>query len=140
MWVSGIDIPDKPLSNFELERYARQLEIPNFRGVFMRDTLPDYPRNTECVIVNFNTHNQPRSHWVCYYKQGRKRIYFESFGQITPSEIQRYLKTGSEFRRVQEMIQRNTDIVQAPNTVVCGHLCLSVLKSLGNGEQFQSNS
>ena len=97
MWVSGIDIPDKPLSNFELERYAKQLEIPNFRGVFMRDTLPEYPRNTECGIVNFNTHNQPGSHWVCYYKDGRKRIYFDSFGQITPSEVQRYLKTGTEF-------------------------------------------
>ena len=104
----------------------------------MRDTLPEYPQNTECGIVNFNTHDQPGSHWVCYYKQGMKRIYFDSFGQITPSEIQRYLKTGSEFQRGQEVIQRNTDIVQAPNTVVCGHLCLSVLKSLANGEKFHT--
>ena len=87
MWVSGIDIPDNPLSKFEPERYAKQWEIPNFRGVFMRDTLPEYPRNTECGIVNFNTHEQPGSHWVCYYKDGKKRIYFDSFGQITPSEV-----------------------------------------------------
>ena len=128
MLVFGIDIPDKPLSNFELERYVKQLKIPNFRGVFMRDTLPDHPRNTECGIVNFNTRDQSDSHWVCYYKQG----------QITPVEIQRYLKTGSEFQRGQEVMQRITDIVQAPNTVVCGHLCLFVLKSLANGQEFQS--
>ena len=52
--------------------------------------------------------------------------------------IQRYLKTGSEFARGMEVIQRNTDIVQAASTPVCGHLCLFVLKSLTSGEQFQS--
>ena len=138
MLVFGIDIPDKPLSNFELERYVKQLEIPNFRGVFMRDTLPDNPRNAECGIVNFNTHDQPGSHWVCYYRNKDQRIYFDSYRQITPVEVQRYLKTGIEFHRGKEVIQRNTDIVQAPNTVICGHLCLYVLKSLSNGEEFQS--
>ena len=53
-------------------------------------------------------------------------------------EIQRYLKTGSEFDRGKEVIQRNTAIVQAVNTSVCGHLCLFVLKSLTSGEEFQS--
>ena len=53
-------------------------------------------------------------------------------------EIQQYLKTSIEFKRSSEVIQRNTDIVQAANTSVCGHLCLFVLKSLTNGEKFQS--
>ena len=53
-------------------------------------------------------------------------------------EIQRYLKTGSEFARGKEVIQRNTDIIQVVNTSVCGHFCLFVLKSLANGEQFQT--
>ena len=47
------------------------------------------------------------------------------------------LKTGSVFQRGKEVIQRNTDIVQAPNTVVCGHLCLYVLKALASGQSFQ---
>ena len=59
-------------------------------------------------------------------------------GQITPVEIQRYLKTGIEFARGKEVIQRNRDIVQASNTPVCGHLCLFVLKSLASGEKFQT--
>ena len=138
MLVFGIAIPDKLLSNFVLERYVKQLKIPNVRGVFMRDTLPQYLRNTECDIVNFNTHDQPGSHRVCYYRIKDQRIYFDSYGQITPVDVQRYLKSGIEFDRGKEVIQRNTDIVQAPNTVVCGHLCLYVLKSLSNGEEFQS--
>ena len=77
---------------------------------------------------NFNTSQQPGSHWVCYYKDGERRIYFDSFGQITPIEIQKYLKTKKE--RGKGVIQRNTDIVQHINTHVCGHLCLFVLMSL----------
>ena len=42
--------------------------------------------------------------------------------------IQTYLKTKSE-SGVGD-IQRNTDVVQAINTSICGHLCLFVLKAL----------
>ena len=122
MRVFNISAPDKPLTNIELVRYARLLKIPGFRGVFMRDTLPQYPLNVECGIVNFNTSNQPGSHWVCYYRSKNERIYFDSYGLITPVEIQRYLKTGSEFDRGKEVIQRNTHIVQAASTSVFGHL------------------
>ena len=87
--------------------------------------------------VNLNTSDQAGSHWVCYYRNKNDRIYFNSYGQITPVEIQRFLEAGSEFDRGKEVIQRNTDIVQAANTPVCGHLCLFVLKSLANGKQFQ---
>ena len=50
-------------------------------------------------------------------------------------EIQQYLKTDSEFDCRKEVIQRNTDIVQAANTSVCGHI---VMKSLGSCNQFQT--
>ena len=86
-------------------RYARMLKIPDFRGVFKRGTLQQYPLNVECGIMNFNTSNQPGCHWVCYYRNKNERIYFDSYGQITPVEIQRYLTTGSEFDRGKEVIQ-----------------------------------
>ena len=105
----------------------------------MIDTLPrQTPHSVECGIVNLNTSSQSGNHWVCYYRNKTNRIYSDSFRQITPVEIQRYLKTGIEFARGREVIQRNTDIVHAANTRVCGHLCLFVLKSLTNGEQFQT--
>ena len=55
MDVFGIYIPDNALSNFDLLEYESKLNIPNFRGVFMRDELPKTPRVNECGIVNFNT-------------------------------------------------------------------------------------
>ena len=135
MNVYGVEIPEKPLTNFELLDYVKQLNIPNFRGVFMRDTLPSSPHQNECGIVNFNTSAESGSHWVCYYKNSKDRIYFDSYGQITLYEIQKYLKTKAE--EDEQVIQRNTDIVQIPGTNICGHLCLYVLKSLNNGRTFR---
>ena len=138
MRVFNLELPDKPLTNFELSTYARELGIPHFIGVFMSDTLPRQPHRVESWVVNLNTSSQPGSHRICYYRKKSDRIYFDSYWQITSVEIQRYLKIGIEFARGKEVMQRNTDIVQGANTPVCGNLCLFVLKSLANGDNFQT--
>ena len=132
MKIYGLDIADdRGLTNLNLYRYAQELKISDFRGVFMCDTLPKIVNQKECGIVNFNTSQQTGSHWVCYFKDGmNQRIYFDSFGQVTLDEIQKYLKTKKEYETGKAVIQRNTDIVQHINTHVSGHLCLFVLTSL----------
>ena len=134
--VYGLEIPNKALTNFELYKYCNQLNISSLRGIFARDSLPMRPQENECGIVNFNTSSEPGSHWVCYYKTGTDRIYFDSYGQITPYEVQNYLKTKHEIKLDQQVIKRNTDIVQPDGTEICGHLCLYVLKSLSDGMSF----
>jgi len=52
--VDNIVLPNKPLSNFELEDVVKKLKIKNFRGVFLRDTLPAKPRKNECGIMNLD--------------------------------------------------------------------------------------
>ena len=138
MDVFGVFIPNKTLTNFDLIEYSNKLIIPNFKGIYMRDTLKGKPKPIECAIVNLNKQSEPVSHWVCYYKNGDQRIYFDSFGQITPIEIQKYLKTPSEFKNNSMVIERNTDIVQKPNTNVCGHLCVYVVDNLSKGASFQT--
>ena len=123
MDVYGLKNPNNPLSNFDLYEYAKKLDL-NLRGVFMRNNLPSTPHENECGIVNFNKTDEKGSHWVCYYKQREEKIYFDSYGQVILAEVRNYLKSP---------IYRNTDIVQTPNTHICGHLCLYVLKSLSNG-------
>ena len=92
MKVYGHAISDeKALTNFDLNYYVRKLGIEKFRGVFIPDTLPK-----ECEILNLNKSHQAGIHWGCYYKDGKTRIYVDSFGQIIPMEIQRYLKTKEE--------------------------------------------
>ena len=65
----------------------------------------------------------------------KRRIYFDSFGQTIPVEIQKYLKTKMEYETGKAVIQQNMDIVQHVNTHVCGHLCLFVLTSLTRKHQ-----
>ena len=137
MIIYDINIPECSLTNLDLIHYAQKLNIPNFRGVFMRNTIPQNVHRKECGIVNLNTSKENGSHWVAYWKNGNNLIYFDSFGQITPIEIQKYLKTRQEFMKNVSCIKRNTDIVQAENTSICGHLCLYVLKSLAEGKSFQ---
>ena len=76
-------------------------ELKNF-VVFLcgiRSTqLTHIAHHRECGIESVNTSYQQGSHWVCYFKDGmNRRIYFDSFGQVTPMEIQKYLKTRGEY-------------------------------------------
>ena len=71
-----------------------------------------------------NTSDQSGNHWYVIIGTEVIEFYFDSYCQITPVEIQRYLEAVSEFDRGKEVIQRNTYIEQAVNTSVCGHLCL----------------
>ena len=52
--IKNVILPNKPISNFELENAARKLKISYFRGVFLLDTLPRKPNKKECGIVNFD--------------------------------------------------------------------------------------
>ena len=127
-----------PLTNHDILRYASTQGIPNFRGVYMIDTLPTSGvLECECGVVNLDSSKGSGTHWVSYYKHGNDRIYFDSFGQVTPVEIQKYLKTKHEFQKNIAVIQRNTDIVQHINSSNCGYLCLYVLEALGKGKSFQ---
>ena len=47
--VSGINIPIESLSNFELDDFAKQLNIKNYRGTYCRNELPlKKSSNAEC--------------------------------------------------------------------------------------------
>ena len=134
MRVGGIEIlDDRPLTNLELEQYARVLNIPKFLGVFMKDELPtkSKKKNGCCGIMNFNTSRQNGTHWVCWWhKNHKQRFYFDSYGQHVPYELMHYLKTKKELRYDKAVIERNAVVVQHLNTSECGALCLNVLYML----------
>ena len=113
------------------ECWKMQKEIKNtiFRGVFLLDTLPKKPNKKECGIVNFDKSVGPGTHWVAWYKNGKTKIYFDSYGVQPPLEVIKYL--GSP-------IQYNTDQLQPADEVFCGNLCLYVLKELSMGNEFQN--
>ena len=139
--VEGVVLPNHPLSNFEVIDAAKKLKIKNFRGVFLRDQLPKKPRRnersprglneqSECGIMNLDDSSGDGTHYVAWYKQNNNNIYyFDGYGIQPAIEMINYL---------QKPIYYNTERIQPDDTVVCGHLCVFVLKKLDEGYNFQS--
>jgi len=124
----SIKLENKALSNIELEFAIKKIKIPNFRGVFSRNDLPDKPRKKECGILNLDDLMGNGTHWVAWYKNGNKKYYFDSFRLHPPLEIMKYLKPP---------IFYNTERVQEFGTIICGHLCLYWLKEMSKRESPQ---
>ena len=125
--VEGVNLPNKPLTNFQLIDTMKELKIPHFRGVFMRNDLPRKPFKRECGILNLDGVSGRGTHWVCWYTNN-DNFYFDSFGVQPPNELIEYLSSP---------IFYNTEKIQPDGEVVCGHLCLYVLYRLSRGEGFQ---
>lgn len=93
--------------------------IPFFRGVFMRDELPQSPLSKECGVLNLDSSTNSGTHWVAYAKINDYIEYFDSYGNLKPpKEFIDYV--GSKICYNYHNIQRN-------NTYNCGHLCLKFL-------------
>ena len=129
-------IPIKPLTNYELLKYAKLLNFKNFKGVFMRDKLPKKKSKlVESGIVNLASNNSQGTHWVCYYGNN----YFDSFGLPPPNEVLTYMQTPPSGRKFASLppIYYNSNEIQDRESVICGHLCLYVLKHLSDGKSYE---
>lgn len=115
-------LPNRALSNHDIEEFIQNHKIPHFRGVFMRDNLPTAkPWKYECMVVNHDSVTSFGTHWTCFVKTCTDVIYFDSFGKLPPPlELVAYL--GSDCQ-----IYYNVQQYQQFNTIICGHLCLSFL-------------
>ena len=79
-------------------------------------------------LVKWKGYSDNFNSWV-NNKNGKTKIYFDSYGVQPPIEVVKYL--GS-------LIRYNTDQLQPAVQVFCGLLCLYVLKELGAGNKFQT--
>ena len=125
--VQGITLPNEPLTNFQLMEAVNKIKIPNFRGVFLRNQLPKRPKRNECGILNLD--DDQGTHWVCWYRKCGEKRYFDSYGVSPREKLLNYLKSP---------VYYNTERIQPPGAVCCGHYCLHVLKELSRGEGLQS--
>lgn len=112
---------NRALTNHDLNKYIKQLRIPHFRGIFMRDTLPKKPRKIECWILNHDSAQSTGTHWTALAKIDNMAWYFDSFGNLRPPlEVITYLGD-----KIQLVLNYHT--YQNVNSLDCGHLCLKFL-------------
>ena len=91
--VDSVVLPNKPLSNLEIIDAAKKLSLDGFRGVFLRDTLPKKAKLNECGILNLDSSSSDGTHWAMWFKKGKDKFYFDSYGVQPPSEMIVYLKS-----------------------------------------------
>lgn len=109
------------MTNVQLEDIGRK-NIPNFRGVYMRDSLPTRVNVNESGIVNLDESTGPGTHWVAYVKRNRTVKYFDSFGNLRPpAELIAYFGPSSK-------ITYNHTRFQNFNQSICGQLCVKFLE------------
>ena len=95
--------------------------MDEFRGVFLQDALPKKAKLNECGILNLDSSSGDGTHWAMWFKKGKDKFYFDSYGVKPPSELISYVKSPIFYNR--ERVQQNVD-------VFCGHLFLFTLKQL----------
>ena len=92
-------------------------------------------KDREGIFWNHNDHNNNEWHsdcefildWVCWFKHGDEKYYFDSFGVIAPREIVHYLKPPIIYSTCQ---------IQGFNDTNCGQWCLYVLNELNRKRLF----
>jgi len=104
------------LTNTDIDNLAKQFNIPNFLGCYIRDETPKLKVN-QSVIVNLNG----RSHWVALIRLPDGYFYFDSFGIIGPQILDHLDYTYSEVD------------LQKISSTACGWFCLGFLLSMNRG-------
>ena len=83
-------------------------------------------------IVNLQNSDENGSHWCCYYKYGKVKYYFDSYGLDCPENVLTYLKPTSN----SPPLMISTFEIQKFDTKICGQLCIYMLYYLERGEKF----
>ena len=59
--------------------------------MFLRDILPTKTKFNECGILNVDSSSDDGTHWVMWFKKGKDKFYFDSYGVQPPSVLIAYL-------------------------------------------------
>ena len=105
--VDSVVLPNKPLSKLEIIDAAKKLSLYGFRGAFLRDTLPTKTKLNECIL-NLDSSSGDGTHWVMWFKKGKEKFYFDSYGLQLPSELIAYLKSPIFYNS--QRVQQNGEV------------------------------
>lgn len=116
-------IPNSALYESDVNFFGRLL-IPNFLGVYNRQSLPDAHLLTSLLetafVVNLDDLEGEGTHWVAIRKMKNLILYFDSFGDLPPPEEIIDLFANS-------VIYYNSKKCQNFHLSNCGKLCLEFL-------------
>ena len=106
--VDSVVLPNKPLSNLKIIDAAKRLSRYGFWGVFLREILLKNAKLNECGILNWDSSSGDGTHWVMWFKKGKDKFYFDSYGVQPPCELMAYLKSPIFYNS--ERVQQNGEV------------------------------
>ena len=115
---------DIPLSNVDLLKWVDYLKIPNFKGIFSRDSK-DHLHKTGSCIINLDDEIGNGTHWVATNIKGKNIFYFDSFSIPPPIEFLKYTE-----KIKKEIIFNAGQPIQDIKSVRCGYYCLYFLNEI----------
>lgn len=112
---------NRPLSNFDIEKHAKQLKISHWYGCHSRNLLPKRVPIMSLVINIQKSNDGVGTHWTSLIIFKNIALYFDSFGSLNPPvDVLRYIGPNVK-------IVHNYHRYQDYNTYNCGALCLIFL-------------
>ena len=70
-------MPSHPLTSFEIQKYYENES--RFNCAYSRNNLPKKIKHAACVI-NLDKYADVGSHWIVFFCNRSKIVYFDSFG------------------------------------------------------------
>ena len=124
------------VSNHQLETLAKQDPslTPYLAGVFAADTLPSKPKRVQpqAYIVNTDPQDRPGRHWIELWTDGHVCEKMDSYG--LPLTYYQSSPLETWLRRHWNIIESNTQSLQALNSATCGHYALKYLVDKSQGK------
>ena len=77
------------LSNFDIMKIIQSQGVDDFKGVYMKDQLPDKLERGSYIINLQSSKEGNGTHWVCLYYTPNYSYYYDSYGFIAPLEVQK---------------------------------------------------
>ena len=115
---------DIPLSNLDLMDWIRYLQIPDFKGIFARDSV-DHIHKTGSCVINLDDGVGKGTHWVASFIKSGVIYYFNSFSLPPPLEFVEYVrKLGMKYQ------YNYGHPIQNIYSVRCGYYCLYFLDNI----------
>ena len=96
------------LTNYDIEDISKYFKI-KLKAVIDYHDILKYPLLDGSYILNLGD-----THWCALFVKNKCGMYFDSFGQIYPTEVKQFCPN----------ITYSTDIIQSLNSILCGYFCL----------------
>jgi hypothetical protein len=95
-------------------------------GVFPADKVPHIDNEPKpcCFVLNTDVSGQSGEHWLAFHHDGSTLVYFDSYGM----DLEMYTNVHSSLlARGLVCRSANSEMLQSPDTFVCGHYCVYFL-------------